>query len=103
MIHTAPNLCYRSKVNFFHQFSKKSRKTKKKKMTEKREFLRKISFRPNRFFLYGCNSKTNHCKYLKFSPNVYVSDIYIQLKFLKIVDFFDVDKKILDDQKHLKI
>ncbi|KAF0763151.1 Uncharacterized protein FWK35_00034755, partial [Aphis craccivora] len=30
-------------------FSKKSRKTKKK-MTEKREFLRKTSFRPNRFF-----------------------------------------------------
>ncbi|KAF0700368.1 Uncharacterized protein FWK35_00035847, partial [Aphis craccivora] len=24
------------------------------------------SFRPNRFFVYGCNSKTNHCKYLKF-------------------------------------
>ncbi|KAF0767621.1 Uncharacterized protein FWK35_00006090 [Aphis craccivora] len=32
----------------------------KKKMTEKREFLHKTSFRPNRFFLYGCNSKTNH-------------------------------------------
>ncbi|KAF0760917.1 Uncharacterized protein FWK35_00017738 [Aphis craccivora] len=39
----------RSKVNIFQQFSKKSRKTKKKKMTEKREFLRKTSFRPNRF------------------------------------------------------
>ncbi|KAF0760866.1 Uncharacterized protein FWK35_00010257 [Aphis craccivora] len=37
-----------------------------KKVTEKREFLRKTSFRLNRFFLYGCNSKTNH--YLKFSP-----------------------------------
>ncbi|KAF0749451.1 Uncharacterized protein FWK35_00037128, partial [Aphis craccivora] len=33
------------------EFSKKSRKTKKKKLkTEKREFLRKTSFRPNRFF-----------------------------------------------------
>ncbi|KAE9524230.1 hypothetical protein AGLY_015269 [Aphis glycines] len=31
------------------EFSKKSRKTKKK-MTEKRQFLRKTSFRPNRFF-----------------------------------------------------
>ncbi|KAE9522070.1 hypothetical protein AGLY_017532 [Aphis glycines] len=31
------------------EFSKKSRKTKKK-MTKKREFLRKSSFRPNRFF-----------------------------------------------------
>ncbi|KAF0761527.1 hypothetical protein FWK35_00008890 [Aphis craccivora] len=43
-------------------------------MMEKREFLHKTSFRPNRFF-YDCNSKTNHCKYLKFSPNVYVSVI----------------------------
>ncbi|KAE9534050.1 hypothetical protein AGLY_008786 [Aphis glycines] len=55
------------KVNIFQQFSKKSRKTKKK-MTEKREFLRKTSFRQI-VFLYGCNSKTNHCKYLKFSQN----------------------------------
>ncbi|KAF0758066.1 Uncharacterized protein FWK35_00023521 [Aphis craccivora] len=31
------------------EFSKKSRKTKKK-VTEKREFLRKTSFRPNRLF-----------------------------------------------------
>ncbi|KAF0763583.1 Uncharacterized protein FWK35_00026345 [Aphis craccivora] len=38
----------------------------KKKLTKKQEFLRKTNFRPNRFFLYGCNSKTNHCKYLKF-------------------------------------
>ncbi|KAF0703390.1 Uncharacterized protein FWK35_00029620, partial [Aphis craccivora] len=30
-------------------------------------------------FLYGCNSKTNHCKYLKFSPNVYVSVIFIHV------------------------
>ncbi|KAF0758252.1 Uncharacterized protein FWK35_00009090, partial [Aphis craccivora] len=42
----------------------------KKKVTQNRKFLRKTSFRPNRFF-YGCNSKTNHCKYLKFSLNKY--------------------------------
>ncbi|KAF0697939.1 Uncharacterized protein FWK35_00035965 [Aphis craccivora] len=30
---------------------KKIEKNKKKKMTEKRQFLRKTSFRPNRFFL----------------------------------------------------
>ncbi|KAF0761356.1 Uncharacterized protein FWK35_00024777, partial [Aphis craccivora] len=47
----------------------KSAGKNQKKIKEKREFLRKTSFRPNRF-LYGCNSKTNHCKYLKFSPNV---------------------------------
>ncbi|KAF0761236.1 Uncharacterized protein FWK35_00012407 [Aphis craccivora] len=68
------------------EFSKKSRKTKIK-MTGKREFLRKTSFRPNRFFFYGCNSKTNHCKYLKFSPNVYVSVIYIQLNLQNILTF----------------
>ncbi|KAF0739143.1 Uncharacterized protein FWK35_00026901 [Aphis craccivora] len=44
-------------------------------------------------FLHSCNSKTNHCKYLKFSSNC----IYIQPLN------FSVDKKILDDQKMLKI
>ncbi|KAF0763886.1 Uncharacterized protein FWK35_00015754 [Aphis craccivora] len=39
---------YRSKVNIFQQFLKKSRKTKIN--DGKREFLRKICFRPNRFF-----------------------------------------------------
>ncbi|KAF0761275.1 Uncharacterized protein FWK35_00022225 [Aphis craccivora] len=24
-------------------------------------------------FLYSCNLKTNHCKNLKFSPNIYIS------------------------------
>ncbi|KAF0745182.1 Uncharacterized protein FWK35_00034193 [Aphis craccivora] len=80
------------------EFSKKSRKNKKKKMTEKREYLRKTSFRPKRIFLYGCNSKTNHFKNLKFSPNIYISS-----NFQSILTFFDVDKKILDDQKVLKI
>ncbi|KAF0765130.1 Uncharacterized protein FWK35_00021684, partial [Aphis craccivora] len=42
----------------------------KKKMTQN-QFLTKS------IFLYGCNSKTNHCKYLKFSPNIYISAIYI--------------------------
>ncbi|KAF0764990.1 Uncharacterized protein FWK35_00009523, partial [Aphis craccivora] len=46
----------------------------KKKLMEKREILRNTSFRPNRFF----HMVTNHCKYLKFSPN-----IYIQLNFQK--------------------
>ncbi|KAF0726654.1 Uncharacterized protein FWK35_00036031 [Aphis craccivora] len=58
-------------------------------MTEKREFLRKTSFQPNRFF-YSCNSKTNHCQYLKFSPNVYVSVIYIELNFQKFLTFFEL-------------
>ncbi|KAF0710642.1 Uncharacterized protein FWK35_00032889 [Aphis craccivora] len=33
-----------------------------------------------KIFLYGCNSKTNHCKYLKLSPN---------LNFQNILTFFD--------------
>ncbi|KAF0755474.1 Uncharacterized protein FWK35_00012645 [Aphis craccivora] len=56
---------------------KKSRKTKKN-VTEKREILRKTSFRPNRTFLYSCNSKTNHCKYLKFSPNFLIIAIRVE-------------------------
>ncbi|KAF0755626.1 Uncharacterized protein FWK35_00017570, partial [Aphis craccivora] len=32
-------------------------------------------FRPNRFLLYGCNSKTNHCKYFKFSQNYYATKL----------------------------
>ncbi|KAE9522552.1 hypothetical protein AGLY_017051 [Aphis glycines] len=52
-------------------------------MTEKRQFLRKTGFRPNRFFFM-------------------VWYLYI-VKFLKNFDFFDVDKKFLDDQKVLKI
>ncbi|KAF0760833.1 Uncharacterized protein FWK35_00004384, partial [Aphis craccivora] len=30
-------------------------------------------FSTKSIFLYGCNSIRNHCKYLKFSPNVYVN------------------------------
>ncbi|KAE9521317.1 hypothetical protein AGLY_018286 [Aphis glycines] len=35
-------------------------------------------FTQNQFsiFLYGCNSKTNHCKHLKFSQNVYTTEIF---------------------------
>ncbi|KAE9524359.1 hypothetical protein AGLY_015398 [Aphis glycines] len=51
-IFTAPNVVDRHK--------------KKKKHTS--------FFKKNRF-LYDCNSKTNHCKYLKFSPHVYINVI----------------------------
>ena len=61
----------------------------KKKVTEKREFLRKTSFRPNRFFDFA-NSKTNLCTYLKFSPNVYISVLYTPLNFQKILTFFEL-------------
>ncbi|KAF0702214.1 Uncharacterized protein FWK35_00029914 [Aphis craccivora] len=79
------------------QFSKKSRKTKKN--DGKTGIFTQNTFSTKSIFLYGCNSKTYHCNYLKFSPNVYVSVIYRQLNFHKILTFFDVDKKLLDNQK----
>ncbi|KAF0761269.1 Uncharacterized protein FWK35_00008727 [Aphis craccivora] len=56
---------------------KKIEKNKKKNdgktgIFTQNQFLTKLIF-------FGCNSKTNHCKYLKFSPNVYVSVIYIHV------------------------
>ncbi|KAF0756206.1 Uncharacterized protein FWK35_00018795 [Aphis craccivora] len=73
------------------------------KVKKKRGFLRKTSFRPNRFFLYGCNSKTNHCKYLKFSPNVYVI-INRPLKFSIFMRiFFEVSLKFSISHRYLKI
>ncbi|KAE9535189.1 hypothetical protein AGLY_007922 [Aphis glycines] len=47
------------KVNIFQQFSTKS------------------------IFFYGYNSKTNHLRYLKFSPNVYISFIYVHVDTLQ--------------------
>ncbi|KAF0720870.1 Uncharacterized protein FWK35_00033690, partial [Aphis craccivora] len=35
-------------------------------------------FSTKTIFLYGCNSKTNHCKNLKFSTNVYVSFKFLE-------------------------
>ncbi|KAF0752651.1 Uncharacterized protein FWK35_00038123, partial [Aphis craccivora] len=55
-----------------NQFSTKSNKNKKS----------------NFFFLYGCNSKTNHCKYLKFSPNVNDTILNPWLYFQNILTFF---------------
>ncbi|KAF0764689.1 Uncharacterized protein FWK35_00001765 [Aphis craccivora] len=43
---------YRSKVNSFQK-----NREKQKKMTEKREFLLKTRFRPNRFFYMVVNQK----------------------------------------------
>ncbi|KAF0755023.1 Uncharacterized protein FWK35_00007090, partial [Aphis craccivora] len=54
----------------------------KKKSDGKTGIFTQNQFSTKSIFLYGCNSKTNHCKYLKFSPNVYV------IKFSKMFDFF---------------
>ncbi|KAF0750485.1 hypothetical protein FWK35_00019591, partial [Aphis craccivora] len=66
----------------FFEFLNTPGKTKKKKIKGKREFLHKTSFRLNRFFIWF--------KYLKFSSNVYVSVIYIQLNFQKCLAFFEL-------------
>ncbi|KAE9530461.1 hypothetical protein AGLY_010923 [Aphis glycines] len=79
--------------------SKKNRE-KQKKRDRKQEFLRKTSFQPNRF-LYACNSKTNHCKNLKFSPYV-DGQLRAQYRFMhyttliiQIIDFkFNTSIKI---------
>ncbi|KAF0765106.1 Uncharacterized protein FWK35_00011400, partial [Aphis craccivora] len=53
----------RSKVNIFQQFKKKNQE-KQKKMTEKREFLRKTSFRLNRFFIWLIKNTTLSFPYI---------------------------------------
>ncbi|KAE9537283.1 hypothetical protein AGLY_006306 [Aphis glycines] len=53
----------RSKVNIFQQFSKKSNKTKKS--DGKRKYLRKTSFRPNRFFYTVVTQKLIILKFLQ--------------------------------------
>ncbi|KAF0751858.1 Uncharacterized protein FWK35_00035157 [Aphis craccivora] len=66
------------KVSFFefpNSFQK--RREKPKKNDGKTGIFTQNQFSTKSIFLYGCNSKTNHCKYLKFSPNVNVSVIYI--------------------------
>ncbi|KAF0757456.1 Uncharacterized protein FWK35_00021471 [Aphis craccivora] len=53
------------------------------------EIFMQNQFSTKSIFLYGCNSKTNHCKYLKFSPNNYVSVIYIKLNFQNFLTFLN--------------
>ncbi|KAF0760900.1 Uncharacterized protein FWK35_00011277 [Aphis craccivora] len=61
---------------FIIEFQKN--REKQKKNDGKTRIFTQNQFSTKSIFLYGCNSKTNHCKYLKFSPNVYVSVTYIQ-------------------------
>jgi len=57
-----------------------------KKSDKKMEIFTQNNFSIKSIFLYGSNSKSNRYKYLKFSPNVYISviGIYIQLHFQNI-------------------
>ncbi|KAF0729225.1 Uncharacterized protein FWK35_00025519, partial [Aphis craccivora] len=55
---------------------------KKKKSDGKTGIFTQNQFSTKLIFLYGCNSKTNHSKYLKFSP--YVPYEFISHRYLKI-------------------
>ncbi|KAF0757009.1 Uncharacterized protein FWK35_00011853, partial [Aphis craccivora] len=59
------------------------RREKPKKNDGKTRIFKQNKFSTKSIFLYGCNSKTNHCKFLKFSTNIYVSVIYIQHREIK--------------------
>ncbi|KAF0719145.1 hypothetical protein FWK35_00023885 [Aphis craccivora] len=72
----------RSKVNIFQQITKN--REKQKKNDEKMGIFTQNQFSTKSIFLYGCNSKINHCIYMKFSQNVYVSVIYIQFLMIQI-------------------
>ncbi|KAE9523081.1 hypothetical protein AGLY_016522 [Aphis glycines] len=74
---------------FDGKFSRKSRKT---------GIFTQNQFSTESIFLYGCNSKTNHCKYLKFSPNTENFNIYANF-FLKC----RVDNIFLAQSKYLNI
>ncbi|KAF0773567.1 Uncharacterized protein FWK35_00006232 [Aphis craccivora] len=78
----------RSFFEFPNSFQK--RREKPRKNDEKPGIFTQNQFSTKSIFLYGCNSKTNHCKYLNFSPNVYVSVIYIQLNFQKNLTYFEL-------------
>ncbi|KAF0757478.1 Uncharacterized protein FWK35_00038853, partial [Aphis craccivora] len=61
-----------------------------KKSNRKTGIFKQNQFLTTSIFIYGCNSKNNHSKYLKFLQNIYVSVIYIQLNFQTILTFFEV-------------
>ncbi|KAF0770241.1 Uncharacterized protein FWK35_00001336 [Aphis craccivora] len=79
------------KSKHFPTVFKKIEKNKKKN-DGKTGNITQNQFSTKSIFSYGCNSKTNRCKYLKFSPNVYVSVIYIQLNVQKILTIFETQK-----------
>ncbi|KAF0773768.1 Uncharacterized protein FWK35_00000046 [Aphis craccivora] len=51
----------------------RGQKKTKKKNDGKTGIFMQNQFSTKSIFLYGCNSKTNNCKFLKFSPNIYIS------------------------------
>ncbi|KAE9532118.1 hypothetical protein AGLY_010320 [Aphis glycines] len=68
----------------------KKNREKQKKNDGKTGIFTQNQFSAESIFLYGCNSKTNHCKNLKFSPNVYFKFLRNLSKMRKFAIFLQV-------------
>ncbi|KAE9537364.1 hypothetical protein AGLY_006387 [Aphis glycines] len=108
------------KSKHFPTVFKKIKKNKKKKMTEKREFLRKTSFRPNRFFymvtteifdfyaIFFLKCRSNFYEICRKRENLQFSisfllSIYRENSKHHYKKNFNVDKIFLAQSKYLKI
>ncbi|KAF0769759.1 Uncharacterized protein FWK35_00003557, partial [Aphis craccivora] len=61
------------------------KKIEKKKKKRKTGIFTQNQFSTKSIFLYGCNSKTNNCKYLKFPSNIkFLRNMSKMLKFAKL-------------------
>ncbi|KAE9533964.1 hypothetical protein AGLY_008700 [Aphis glycines] len=80
------------KLKFFNIFEMNREKPQKNE--GKTGFFTQNQFTSKSNFLFCYKSKTNRCKYLKFSPNVYISALHTQqLKFSIFLIVLKVIKK----------
>ncbi|KAF0759091.1 Uncharacterized protein FWK35_00028844 [Aphis craccivora] len=76
--------------SFFEILNSFQKNREKKNNNGKTGIFTQNQFLTKPIFLYVCNSKAYHCKYLKFSLNIYINFIYIQLNFQNILTFFEL-------------
>ncbi|KAF0759860.1 Uncharacterized protein FWK35_00008837, partial [Aphis craccivora] len=75
--------CKILEVTFSNSFQKN--REKQKKNDGKTGIFTQNTFSTKSNFFYGCNSKTNHCKYMKFSPNYkFLRNLSKTRKFAKL-------------------
>ncbi|KAF0765710.1 Uncharacterized protein FWK35_00009646, partial [Aphis craccivora] len=78
-----------------------------KKVTEKREFLRKTSFRPNRFFYMVVNQKLITFKFwrnlIKNTTLMRLNFKFLQNSFLISSSYIQILTKIRQDHEYLQI
>ncbi|KAF0759682.1 Uncharacterized protein FWK35_00023948 [Aphis craccivora] len=79
------------------------RREKPKKNDGKTGIFTQNKFSTKSIFLNGFNSKTNHCKFLKFSPNIYVMSIKNFWMTRKLVWSYPLKIENLSCQNILKI